>query len=91
MYSLVELRCWESLADLVDGEVAFVVELDEEGDELGRVAVAFGEAGVCRKSSKIRKREIVERETTDEQVFAASRFSKIPKGGGVLGPGVPTL
>jgi hypothetical protein len=46
MYSLVELRCWESLADLVDGEVAFVVELDEEGDELGRVAVAFAEAGV---------------------------------------------
>jgi hypothetical protein len=46
MNSLVELRCWESLTDLVDGEMAFVVELDEEGDELGRVAVAFAQAGI---------------------------------------------
>jgi hypothetical protein len=37
MDCIVELVVGESLADLVDGEVALVVELDEERDELGRV------------------------------------------------------
>lgn len=55
MHGFFELRRRESFADLVDREVAFVVKLDEEGDELGRVAVAFAQAGVYKgKGEEVR-------------------------------------
>lgn len=41
MHRVVELVVCERLADLVDGEVALAVELNEKGDKLGRVRVAF--------------------------------------------------